>query len=71
MGIPCVFSAVPGGRSVTLPQLWLGDTLAPFRRKGEHGRGPTPGHRWVRSDQTVRLETKEETQGMAFNLSQF
>ena len=68
MGIPCVCSVVPGGRSVPLPHLWPGDTLA--RRRREQG-GGAPGHSCARSDQTVRLETKEETQGMAFYLGQF
>ena len=43
----------------------------PVSKKRGTGRGPTPGHRCVRSDQTVRLETKEETQGIAFNVCQF
>ena len=66
--IPCVRSAVTGGRSVSLPQVWLGDTLAPFCRNGEHGRGPTPRLSCARSDQTVRLGTKERAHGMEFDL---
>ncbi len=30
------------GRSVPLPRLWLGEPLAPFRRKGEQGGGAFP-----------------------------
>jgi len=33
---------VTGGRPVPLPQLWVGEPLAPFRRNGEQGGGAFP-----------------------------
>jgi len=42
-GLPGVCSEVTGGRSVPLPQLWVGEPLAPFRRNGEQGGGGAPG----------------------------
>ena len=41
-----------------------------FAETGNTG-GGAPRHSCARSDQTVRLETKEETQGIAFYLGQF
>jgi hypothetical protein len=59
-----VSSDVTGGCS--LPQLWVGEPLAPFQRNGEHGRGRFPPHRsCARSDQAGRLGTKEETPAVA------